>query len=94
MQTQEVERMSIGRHFYAVNVKGGKEIPYGFTRLRDRERFVNSRDNAHSISARDVYTMLDKHRGEVIAATKTNRLFVAPSVERVKEDRGERVVLA
>lgn len=86
---------SSGRNFYAVKNQNGKEVAFAFETVANRKRWLDKQedDSAREISAPDVYRLLQKGRDDYLCANRFNRVYVIDSVEKVKQDKGQRLVM-
>lgn len=85
---------SATRHFYAVkdDAKGG--TPYVFERIADRNAWMHRYETAKPASATEVYKLLRKQRNGILAANRTNRVYVVDSVEAIDVNKGHRLILS
>ena len=84
-----------GRNFYAVKDVNGKEQAFAFTTVANRKRWIERQTdgNPREITAPDVYRMLQKGRDDYLCANRFNRVYVIDSVDKVNEDKGQRLVM-
>lgn len=90
---QELERSST-RHFYAIKDNGRGETPYVFERIVDRNAWMEKNEHAKPATAVDVYKLLRKQRNGILAANRTNRVYVVDSLDSIDQSKGHRLILS
>lgn len=83
------------RHFYAVKEDNRGQKPYVFEKIADRNAWLEKYpENAKPATATEVYKMLRKQRNAILAANRTNRVYVVDSVEAIDPNKGHRLILS
>lgn len=85
---------STTRHFYASRPKKDNEIPYVFETVADRNTWLDKHDGAKTIKATDAYKLLRKSRNAIVAANRTNRVYVVDDINEIDTSKGHRLILS
>lgn len=83
------------RHFYAVKEDNRGSKPYVFEKIADRNAWLEKYpEAAKPASATEVYKLLRKQRNAILAANRTNRVYVVDSIEEIDTNKGHRLILS
>lgn len=98
MTTQKTNELnkSATRHFYAIKQDDNKgAVPYVFEKIAQRNTWLEKYGEvAKPVSATEAYRILQKSRRAILAANRTNRVYVVDSVDAIDTAKGHRLILS
>lgn len=93
IEVSTIERTS-GRNFYAVKPnRSGNDTPYAFERVNDRNNWMQKHADAKSISAMEVYIMMQKQSDDVLIANRNNRVVKLKGDDVIEPKKGQRLLV-
>lgn len=97
MTTQKSNELnkSATRHFYAIKQDNKGATPYVFEKIAQRNTWLEKYSEvAKPVSATEAYRILQKSRNAILAANRTNRVYVVDSFDAIDTTKGHRLILS
>lgn len=88
----EIEKTT-GRNFYATKPdRKGKDVPYAFERIAERNEWMEKNDDAKPVTALEVYQMLNKSTNDALIANRNHRVLKVKADDEIEVKKGQRLI--
>lgn len=88
----EIEKTT-GRNFYATKPdRKGKDVPYAFERIAERNEWMDKNDDAKPVTALEVYQMLNKSTNDALIANRNHRVIKVKADDEIEVKKGQRLI--
>lgn len=88
----EIEKTT-GRNFYATKPdRKGKDVPYAFERIAERNEWMDKNDDAKPVTALEVYQMLNKSTNDALIANRNHRVLKVKADDEIEVKKGQRLI--